>query len=147
MQAIEIVGRNVLQHVRLGARLQRPRDLVVGVVGRQHDDPRARVALADLPDGLDAFHHRHAQIEQRDVGVVSLERVDRLDAVARFGDDAQIGFLVDDVRDTGSEQRVVVDDQHASHFSPATRVSRPHGLRWRRRAPRRARLRCRSAAR
>ena len=146
--ADQIVGGNVLQHVRLRARFQRARDLVVGVVGRQHDDAGAGIALANLPDGLDAFHDRHAQIEERDVRVIPLEGVDGLDAVAGFGDHAQVGLLVDDVRDAGSEQRVIVDEQHA-------RRSRYGGsLRWQRApawavtsAPRPARPRCRSWAR
>ena len=46
-----------------------------------------RIARADLPHRLDAFHHRHPQVEQRDVGTMTLERLDRLDAVRRFGDD------------------------------------------------------------
>ena len=67
---------------------------------------------ANLAHRLDAFHHRHAQVEQRDVGMVLLERGDRLDAVDGLGDDLQIGLLVDDVGDAGAHQRVIVDEQH-----------------------------------
>ncbi len=46
-------------------------------------------------------------------GLMALEGVDRLDAVAGFGDDVQVGLLVDDVGDAGPQQRVIVDEQHA----------------------------------
>ena len=45
--------------------------------------------------------------------MVALVGGDRLEAVGGFGDDEQVGFLIDDVRDAGSQQRVVVDHQHA----------------------------------
>ena len=72
-----------------------------------------RIALANLPHRLDAFHHRHPQVEQRDVRPVALERLDRLEPVGRLGDDVQVRFLVDDVRDAGAQQRVIVHDEHA----------------------------------
>ncbi len=50
-------------------------------------------------------------------------RLDGVDAVAGFGDDAQVGFLVDDVRDAGPEQRVIVDQQHACAGGTAIGVS------------------------
>ena len=127
--AHEIVGGNVFQHVGLRASLERTRDLVVGVVGRQHDDACVRVAPANLPNHLDAFHHRHSQVEQRHVGTMALVGLDRLDAVARLGDDTQVGLLVDDVGDAGSKQRVIVHQQHAGATGAATDrgVSSRHG--------------------
>jgi len=41
--------------------------------------------------------------------MMEFECLDGLDAVARFGDDAQVRFLIDDVRDAGSKQRVIVN--------------------------------------
>ena len=113
MQLTRIVGGNVLQHVGLRARLERARDLVVRVVGRQHDHACLRVAPANLPNHLDAFHDRHPQVEQRHVRTMAFVGLERLDTVARFGDDAQVGLLVDDVGDARSKQGVVVDEEHA----------------------------------
>jgi hypothetical protein len=67
------------------------RDLIVGVVGREDDDARTRVALADPTDHFDALHHRHPQVEQRDVRLVALVGIDRLDAVSGFRHDARSG--------------------------------------------------------
>ena len=72
-----------------------------------------RIALANPANDLDAFHHRHPQIEQRHVGMVPFVGFDRLDAIAGLGDHPQVRFLVDDVGDAGAEQRVIVDEQHA----------------------------------
>ena len=99
--------------------LQRPGDVLVGVVGRQHDDARLRIDLANPPDRLDALHLRHPQVHQHDVGTVRAERLDGLAAVGGFGDDLEIGLLVDDVGDAGAQQRVIVDDQHARRAASA----------------------------
>ena len=124
----EVVGGDVLQHVRLRAGPQRARDVLVGVVGREHDHPRLRIALANPAHHLDAFHHRHPQIEQRHVGAMTLARLERVGAVARLGDDAQVGFLVDDVRDAGAEQRVIVHHEDARQAAVSTAVlRRRHG--------------------
>ena len=85
-------GGDVLEDVGLGARLQRAGDVLVGVVGGQHDDPRLRVDGANPADRLDAFHHRHPQIHQRDVGPVALEGLHRLAAVGGLGHDLQVGL-------------------------------------------------------
>jgi hypothetical protein len=95
------VGRDVLEHVGLGAGLQGPGNIVVRVVGREHDDFGVRIALANLADRLDAFHDRHPQVEQRHVRVMPLEGLDRLEAVGGLGDHVQVRFLVDDVGDAG----------------------------------------------
>ena len=113
MQAIERVRGDVLQHVRLGSGPQRARDVLVGVVGRQDDDLGLRVAFANTPHGFDAFHHRHAEIEERDVRPMPIEGRDGLDAIGGFCDDAQVRFLIDDVGDAGAEERVIVHDEHA----------------------------------
>ena len=39
--------------------------------------------------------------------------LNRLETIARFGNDVQVGFLVDDVGDTRSKQGVIVNQQHA----------------------------------
>ena len=87
MQAIRRSAAMSFSTYALAPALQRPRDVLVGVVGRQDDDLGLRIALANLPHRLDAFHHRHPQIEQRDVGTMALEGGDRLDAVRGLGDD------------------------------------------------------------
>jgi hypothetical protein len=42
-----------------------------------------RIAFANLPHRLDAFHDRHPQIEQRHVRVVPLEGLYRFEPVRR----------------------------------------------------------------
>ena len=131
MQAIRRVGRDVLEHVGLRAGLERARDLFVGVVGREHDHARARIAFAQPLHDLDALHDRHPEIQQRHVGMMAIEGLEGLDAVAGFGDDVQIGFLVDDVGHAGSEQGVIVNQQHAGArrgLRLPRAESRGHGL-------------------
>ena len=111
MQATRSSAAMSFSDVGLGSGLQGARDLVVGVVGREDDDAGAGIALADLPHQLDPFHHRHPQVDERDVGMVSLEGDDAVGAVAGLGDDFEIRLLVDDVGDARAQQRVIVHEQ------------------------------------
>jgi Outer membrane efflux protein len=56
----ERVGGNVLENVGLGAGLQRPGDVLVGIVGGEHHHARLWIDLANPPHRLDALHLRHA---------------------------------------------------------------------------------------
>ena len=53
--------------------------------------------------------------------VVGLER---LGTIARFRNDLEVALLVDDVRDAGTQQRVIVDEHHGRLFHPSTRFDR-----------------------
>jgi hypothetical protein len=44
---------------------------------------------------------------------MTVVRLERFHAVAGFGDDAQIGLLIDDVGDTRPEQGMIVHEQDA----------------------------------
>ena len=63
--------------------------------------------------------------------MMALEGFDRLHSVTRFRNDTQIGFLVEDVRDAGSQERVVVHQQHASPAAGhVCGFSLQHELEW-----------------
>jgi hypothetical protein len=96
------------------ARLER--EISSSVSYREDDQARLRIAVANPANDLHAFHDGHPQVEQRDVRTMAFVGLDRLDAVAGFGDHAEIRFLVDDVGDTGAEQRVIVNQEHARLF-------------------------------
>ena len=66
------LGRDVLEQESAGARVQRVVDVLVEVERREDEDARAvaRRRRADLPGGLDAVHHGHADVHQHDVGRV-----------------------------------------------------------------------------
>src|SRR5439155_24208601 len=106
------------------------------------------IAPSEPVNGLDAFHHRHPEVEQRHIGGMALVGFDRLDSVTRFPDNAQIRLLVDDVCDTASQECMVVYEQHASPAGHAmVAFSLQHGLVWAEKtAPTPARLPYHSAA-
>lgn len=64
------------------------------VLDRVHD-VCFRVALADLTHHLDAFHHRHPQIEQRHVRTMAVVCAKRIDAIAGFGNHMWVWFVVE----------------------------------------------------
>ncbi len=54
---------------------------------------------------------RHSDVHQHDVGLGTARRLDRLDAVLRLRDDAQVGGGLDDHSEPGAHERLVVGDQ------------------------------------
>src|SRR5262249_47918972 len=97
---------------------------------------------------LDTFHHRHPQVEQGHIWLMELEGLDGFDTVAGLGDDPEVGLVIDDVGDAGSEEGVIVDKKDARPVRLRERLS------WQRApvsgagtAPRPARPLFRSAAR
>jgi hypothetical protein len=67
--AEQLVARRALEQVALRAGLDGVEDPLVGVVGREHDDTRVGLHLANLADGPRAVHIRHVQVHQRHVRV------------------------------------------------------------------------------
>ena len=62
--------------------------------------------------GLDAGHARHVHVEEADVGLLLLELLDRLAAIARLRDDFELGpRLREQALERVAQQRLVVGDQ------------------------------------
>ena len=105
---------DVLEHEATGAGLEGPVHVLVGVEGGQDDDLEGPVGLfEDGCGGCKAVHFRHADVHQHDVGSVLADGVDGLEAVARFGDDIDVGLVLEDHRKAATHEGLVVDDGDA----------------------------------
>ena len=92
------------------------------VVGSGKDDLRQRmlagaIAFHQALDDRKAVKARHLHIEKDQVGVMLLDEIDCLDAVAAVSDDFNAAQRVEQVLQLFAGQLFVVDDQRGeSHF-------------------------------
>ena len=68
-------------------------------------------ARDDAPRRLEPVHRRHPDVHQHDVGPAATHGLDRLRAVRRLGDDAQVGLGLEDHPEAGAHERLVVGDE------------------------------------
>ena len=85
-------------------------DVLVGVVGREHDEAGAWAQRVDAAHRLHAVEFRHAQIHEDHVGLKRGSALHRLHAVARPTDDAEVILKLQHPRETVPHDGVVVDD-------------------------------------
>ena len=117
------LGPAVLQQEAACAGLQRAVDVLVEVEGRDDDDGDriGDVGAGELPRGLDAVDLGHADVEQAHVGPQSSCQRDRLAPVGRVPDDLDIRLRVEDHRQAGADELLVVGDEHADDHCPPAR--------------------------
>ncbi len=112
--ADQVIGQRVLQEIAHRAGRDRPKDVLIAVVHRQHDDPGIRLLAADRLNRLDTVHGRHLEVHQRDVGPIPQELLDRLFTIARLGHDGHVRLHADDAGDAFAHQPVVIDTENAN---------------------------------
>ena len=72
----------------------------------------------DVARRLDAVELGHADVHQHDGRVEARGLLDRLDAVARLGDDVDVGLAREQQAEAGADHRLVVGDEHADAHAP-----------------------------
>jgi hypothetical protein len=111
----QVVGSSVLEQEATGSGPERGEGVLVEVERGEHDDPRAQTAGHEASGRLDAVESRHSDVHEDHVGGGRPERSERLAAVTRFADDSHIGLGVDDHRQAGADELLVVDQVHPDH--------------------------------
>ena len=117
--AHEILRERVLQEIGGRAGFERAVDVLVALIHREHHDPRVRVGLPDLADGVEAAHTRQLQIHQRDVRLHPDDAVDRFFAVGGGPHDFHVGLAADEQRQAFQHHAVIVHTEDANalaHF-------------------------------
>ena len=110
----EFAGRGVLEQEAARSPPQRLVDVVVQVEGGQHQDLRGGPEGGDLPGGLQAVHHRHADIHQDHVRTQLRGARDRFLPVHGLADDLDVGLAVQQGGEAGPDHALVIGD-HDSH--------------------------------
>ena len=108
------LGSGVLEQESPGAGLEGAVHVLVEVEGGDHDD-RERVLDAgsgELSGGLDAVQVRHPDVEQAHIGPELAGEGHRLASVGGLADHLDVGLGVEDHREPGADQLLVVGDEH-----------------------------------
>jgi hypothetical protein len=128
------LGRHGLQHVVHRAFLEGGDG--VFVVRRDEHDMRAR---ADRTGDVETALHRHADVEERDIGPCGFDQLERLRAVLRFADEIEVRPGVREARlELRAQHRLVFGDDGGGQGLNAPRME---GAAWRAyRAARRPRV-------
>ena len=120
----------VLEQEAARARLERTVHVLVQVERRDHDHrERVRhVGSGEPAGGLDAVQLRHPDVEQADVGRSSRALRHRLAAVGGLTHHLDPRLRVEDHRQAGADQLLVVGDQHPDRHAtaPVLRQHRDH---------------------
>jgi hypothetical protein len=82
----ELCASSRLQDVRLRARIERPVNIFIAAVNRQHDEAAVHELVSYRTHRVDAIHDRHREVHERDIGAVEPEESKSLLAARRLGD-------------------------------------------------------------
>ena len=106
-------GGSSLRTNPLAPAAERLVDVLVEVERRQDQDPRGVIGGEDPPRRLEAVELGHADVHQHDRGPEASGLVDRLESVARLGDDLDVVLAGEQHAEAGADHRLVVGDEHA----------------------------------
>ena len=113
-RARQLVGvEAAVDQVAVGSGADRADDhrLVVGVGQHHHLE-----AAGEASRGLDAVHHRHADVQEHHVGLQALGEVDRFASGGGLADDLDVvGLRLEQRADAAAYDGVVVGDENADH--------------------------------
>jgi hypothetical protein len=90
---------------------------VLGVESGQHHDPRVRRSLDDVRDRLQPIHHRHGEIEDDGVRLLSLRELHRGLAVLRFADDREAPIGLEGDPEEHPDLGGVVGEEHPDRLA------------------------------
>src|SRR5215469_14452943 len=117
----ELASRGVLEQEAAGAGAQRLVHVVVQVEGGQNQDPgRAVAGRRDLPGGLQAVEHRHADIHEDDVGAQLSDPGDGLLPVDGLADHLDVGLGVEQDGKARPHHALVVGHDHADRHGASS---------------------------
>jgi hypothetical protein len=113
------IYRAIFQDISESAGLERFQDKpAIGVHGK-HNDFGFRVFLNDPTGRFYTVQIRHRNIHQNNIGLLSLDRLDRLDAIAGLGNHLDIAAVHKQVAKAVPEQAMIIGYDYAyRHFFP-----------------------------
>ena len=109
----DVLRRRLLQYECARARTEGGEHVFVQTERRQHDDARAALRLREPACCFDPVEDRHAHVHQDHVRPDRFGLPDSVEAVARLTHDRDRRIGVDDAAQAGTDQRLVVREQHA----------------------------------
>ena len=104
----EQVGGGLLENDAAGAEAHGADHVAIVFGGGQDDDARGQRIEIDFFEDGQAVFIRHAEIEQKNIGLEFGEQLDALGAVLRFADDGDVFVAVEQFAQAVAKDRVVV---------------------------------------
>jgi len=118
-----LLRRRVLEQEAGRAGVERGKQLTVGSVAGQYENPRLGMVVENPADRFHSVHFRHHQIHEDDVGCMTSDGCDGLVAVGGLRDDLELGIRAEQHVEPVTDDRVIVDDQDADRFGSHDRSS------------------------
>ena len=112
----EFLGGHALEQIGARARLQRTIDVLVAVVGGQHNEAGLRIFHANALNHFNTAQAGQAQIDEGDVGLVLANLRNRLHSVGGFTHDFNAFHHVKQRHQTLAHHVMIFDDQDANRF-------------------------------
>ena len=112
----QLLGGHALQQIGARAGLQRAIDVLIAVIGCEHNEARLRRLHADALDHLDAAQARQPQIDQRDIRLVLAKLRDGLHAVRGLAHHLQAFHHVQQRHQPLAHHVMIFHHQHANRF-------------------------------
>src|SRR3990170_2440891 len=113
-----LCGGDVFQQVSGSPCGKECENVLIVIVLSQDEHCRAWANGLNLPRRLDAVHHRHGDIEDHDMWLHLLHKVDRLGSVTRFPYDLDVWLLLEQLARRFADKGVILCDYHADLPSP-----------------------------
>jgi len=104
----EQVGGGLLQHYAACAKAHGANNVAIVFRGRQNDDARGQRIEIDFLENGQAVFIRHAQIEEKNIGLKLGEELDALRAVLGFPDDGDVFVGIEKLPQAIAKDRVVI---------------------------------------
>jgi len=104
----EKIGGGLLQNHTAGAEAHSANDVAIILRGGQNDDARGQGIEIDFLENGQAVFVRHAQIEEKNIGLELGEELDALRAILRFADDRNVFIGIEKLPQAIAKDRVVV---------------------------------------
>src|SRR5262249_23345381 len=133
-RADEILRRGVLQHKARRTGTERARKHLVIVEGRQNQHWRGAGGRLQVAGRLHAIHALHPYVHYDHGRVQRFDGTRHLGAVAAFADDRETILGIEDELQTGTHQRLIIDEQDVEHTIASILRALPgdlrHAVKW-----------------
>ncbi len=102
------IGGGLFQDNTAGAETHGANDVAIVFGGSQNDDARGQRIKIDFFEHGEAVFIRHAQVEQKNIGLELGEELDALGAVLGFADDSDVFVGIEQLAKAIAKDRVVI---------------------------------------
>ena len=110
----EEIGRRLFEDYATSAEAHGADNIAIVFRSREHDDARGnRIEIDFFEDGETVFF-RHAEVEQKNIGLQLGKQLDALGAILRFADDGDVLIAINEFAEAIAKDRVIVGHENSN---------------------------------